>query len=197
MSAFRGLTPLERAAMTKSVDRVYETFTEHVAAGRNLSIDQVLDIAGGRVWSGSKASRIGLVDVNGGLKAAIAVAVDKAGLGDNYFIEEVREMPQGLAAIFAALGARVKAHVEHSELFDLYVQNGIDLAFTGHAHGGQIRLPFVGAVYVPDQGFFPKYVDGVHEKDGTQMVVSRGLGGSFPIRTFNRPELVCVTLHIK
>lgn len=120
MSAFRGLTPLERAAMTKSVDRVYETFTEHVAAGRNLSIDQVLDIAGGGVWSGSKASRIGLVDVNGGLKTAIAVAVDKAGLGDNYFIEEVREMPQGLAAIFAALGARVKAHVEHSELFDLY-----------------------------------------------------------------------------
>lgn len=81
------------------------------------------------------------------------------------------------------------------ELFDLYVQNGVDLAFTGHAHGGQIRLPWIGAIYVPDQGFFPKYVDGVHEQDGTQMVVSRGLGSSYPIRTFNRPELVCVTLH--
>ena len=50
----------------------------------------------------------------------IAVAVDKAGLGDNYFIEEVREMPQGLGAILAALNARVEAHVEHSALYDLY-----------------------------------------------------------------------------
>ena len=120
MSAFRGLTSLERAALTKSVDRVYETFTENVAAGRNLPIERVLEIAGGRVWSGIDAVRIGLADVNGGLKSAIAVAVDKAGLGDNYFIEEVREMPQGLGAILAALNARVEAHVEHSALYDLY-----------------------------------------------------------------------------
>ena len=56
----------------------------------------------------------------GGLKSAIAVAVDKAGLGEEYFIEEVREAPQGLAAILAALNAQVEAHVEHTELFDLY-----------------------------------------------------------------------------
>ena len=47
-------------------------------------------------------------------------AVDKAGLGEEYFIEEVREAPQGLAAILAALNAQVEAHVEHTELFDLY-----------------------------------------------------------------------------
>lgn len=120
MSAFRGLTSIERAALTKGVDRVYETFTEHVAAGRNLPVERVLEIAGGRVWSGMKASHIGLVDVNGGLKAAISVAVDKAGLGEDYFIEEVHEMPQGLAAIFSALSAQVKAHVERSTLLDLY-----------------------------------------------------------------------------
>lgn len=120
MSSFRGLTSIERAALTKGVDRVYETFTEHVAAGRNLPVERVLEIAGGRVWSGMKASHIGLVDVNGGLKAAISVAVDKAGLGEDYFIEEVHEMPQGLAAIFSALSAQVKAHVERSTLLDLY-----------------------------------------------------------------------------
>lgn len=120
MSAFRGLTSIERAALTKGVDRVYETFTEHVAAGRNLPVERVLEVAGGRVWSGMKASRIGLVDVNGGLKAAISVAVDKAGLGEDYFIEEVHEMPQGLAAIFSAFSAQVKAHVERSTLLDLY-----------------------------------------------------------------------------
>ena len=120
MSIFRGLTPTERAMMLKSVDRVYETFTNLVAEGRNLPIDKVLDIAGGRVWSGVDALEIGLVDFCGGLKSAIAVAVDKAGLGEEYLIEEVREAPQGLAAIVAALNAQVEAHVEHAALFDLY-----------------------------------------------------------------------------
>ena len=120
MSIFRGLTPTERAMMLRSVDRVYETFTNLVAEGRNLPIEKVLDIAGGRVWSGVDALEIGLVDSCGGLKSAIAVAVDKAGLGEEYLIEEVREAPQGLAAIVAALNAQVEAHVEHAALFDLY-----------------------------------------------------------------------------
>ena len=120
LSIFRGLTPTERAMMLESVDRVYETFTNLVAEGRNLPVEKVLDIAGGRVWSGVDALEIGLIDSYGGLKSAIAVAVDKAGLGEEYFIEEVREAPQGLAAILAALNAQVEAHVEHTELFDLY-----------------------------------------------------------------------------
>ena len=120
LGIFRGLTSTERAMMLKSVDRVYETFTNLVAEGRNLPVEKVLDIAGGRVWSGVDALEIGLIDSYGGLKSAIAVAVDKAGLGEEYFIEEVREAPQGLAAILAALNAQVEAHVEHTELFDLY-----------------------------------------------------------------------------
>lgn len=120
MSMFRPLTPTERAVMLRSVDRVYETFTGIVAEGRNLPIEKVLEIAGGRVWSGADALGIGLIDSYGGLKSAIAVAVDKAGLGEEYRIEEVREAPHGLAAILAALNARVEAHVEHSELFGLY-----------------------------------------------------------------------------
>ncbi|WP_040198255.1 metallophosphoesterase [Candidatus Soleaferrea massiliensis] len=72
----------------------------------------------------------------------------------------------------------------------------VDLILSGHAHGGQIRLPFIGAVFAPDQGFFPRYTSGLYEKAGTQMVVSRGLGNSlFPFRVGNRPELVCVTLR--
>lgn len=120
LSPFRALTPTERAVMLKGVDRVYETFTNLVAEGRNLPIEQVLDIAGGRVWSGADALKIGLIDSYGGLKSAIAVAVDKAGLGEDYLIEEVSEAPQGLAAILAAFNAQVEAHVEHTALFDLY-----------------------------------------------------------------------------
>lgn len=82
------------------------------------------------------------------------------------------------------------------ELFDLYAQSRMDMAFSGHAHGGQIRLPFIGALYAPDQGLFPKYTAGRYEQGHTSMFVSRGLGNSlFPFRVFNRPELVCVTLQ--
>ncbi|MFV0313950.1 MAG: metallophosphoesterase [Anaerotignum sp.] len=81
------------------------------------------------------------------------------------------------------------------ELFETYAENDINLAFTGHAHGGQIRLPFIGGIFAPNQGFFPDYTSGIYEKENTAMVVSRGLGNStFPFRIFNRPELVLVTL---
>ena len=76
-----------------------------------------------------------------------------------------------------------------------YAQAGIDLAFCGHAHGGQFRLPW-GGVIAPNQGFFPKITAGIYRQDGTQMVVSRGLGNSWiPIRLFNRPEVLLVTLR--
>ncbi len=82
------------------------------------------------------------------------------------------------------------------ELFRSYVKGGYDLVFSGHAHGGQIRLPVLGAVVAPNQGFFPKYTEGVYEEGATRMVVSRGLGNSIiPQRVFNRPELVVVTLE--
>ena len=85
------------------------------------------------------------------------------------------------------------------ELFDAYVNKNLDLVFTGHAHGGQIVIPFLRqGIFAPHQGFFPKYTEGMHEKDGTVMVVSRGLGNSsFPFRIFNRPELIEVTLSAK
>ncbi len=81
------------------------------------------------------------------------------------------------------------------ELIDVYKNKNIDLVFSGHAHGGQIRIPFIGGILSPNQGFFPKYSEGIFTEDDTTMVVSRGLGNSiFPLRVFNRPELVVATL---
>lgn len=82
------------------------------------------------------------------------------------------------------------------ELFDLYADTGMDLVFSGHAHGGQFRLPFVGGLVAPNQGFFPKYDAGQFNEENTTMIVSRGVGNSIiPIRFNNRPEIVLVTLR--
>ena len=81
------------------------------------------------------------------------------------------------------------------ELLTLYGASGVELVFSGHAHGGQFILPGIGPVFAPQQGLFPKYTGGLYRAGETAMVVSRGLGPSqFPLRLFNYPDLVCVTL---
>lgn len=81
------------------------------------------------------------------------------------------------------------------DLLKLYEKAGVDLVFTGHAHGGQIRLPWIGGILAPDQGFFPKYDSGLYTLGETNLMVSRGLGNSlFPFRVNNPPEIVVVEL---
>lgn len=110
------LSPVQRAMILRGVDQVYTTFTNNVSEGRNLPIERVLEIAGGRVWSGVDALEIGLVDACGGLKMAIAQAVDKAGLGENYRIVEVTDQPTGLAALLTNFGMSLRAAFTRSEL---------------------------------------------------------------------------------
>ena len=82
------------------------------------------------------------------------------------------------------------------EWFFVYRDFDIDLTFSGHAHGGQFRFPFMGGLIAPNQGFFPEYDAGVFTDGECSMVVSRGLGASIiPLRIGNRPELVVAQLH--
>ena len=81
------------------------------------------------------------------------------------------------------------------ELFEIYVEKEVDLVFSGHAHGGQFRIPFVGGIVAPNQGLFPQYDAGIYIEGKTTMVVSRGIGNSiFPFRVNNRPEVVLIEL---
>ena len=82
------------------------------------------------------------------------------------------------------------------EYFDLYQKYPIDVVFTGHAHGGIARLPFIGGVYAHAQGWFPKYSEGLHiDNDRLNMICGRGIGNStINFRFMNPPEIVVTTL---
>ena len=82
------------------------------------------------------------------------------------------------------------------ELFEVYADNKMDLVLSGHAHGGQFRLPFVGGLVAPNQGLFPKYDAGLYTEENTNMIVSRGIGNSIlPFRFNNRPEVILIELQ--
>ena len=84
------------------------------------------------------------------------------------------------------------------ELIETYAENNFDLVLSGHAHGGQIRIPFIGGLIAPNQGLLPKYTSGIYEIKNTKIIVSRGIGNSIlPFRVNNRPELVIVELKNK
>lgn len=114
----RKFTEAERKVFIRSVDKVYDTFTSRVSVGRNLPMDKVLDIAQGRVWSGTRAVSLGLADANGGLREAIAVAVDKAGIADNFRVTEVLEELSPMAQVMQSLNMQVKSYFLDNETME-------------------------------------------------------------------------------
>ena len=87
----------------------------------------------------------------------------------------------------------VLSHRPDVIIFDKAYENwDIDLLLSGHTHGGLIRLPFIGGLYAPKQGLFPKFDHGIFPIGKTQLLISSGFAGCGPFpRIFNRPEL-CV-----
>ena len=102
-----------------------------------------------------------------------------------------------LAELKRKAGDRFTVLLSHRpEELALYSQMGFSLVFSGHAHGGQIRLPGIPGLYAPGQGLFPVYTSGLYQMGKTRMIVSRGLGGKeFPFRVGNRPHLPIVQLY--
>ncbi len=128
-------------------------------------------------------------------------AIQLVGLNDIGFI------PGGISAKKAEAAKALKLLTDEHlftvclshrpELNELYAVSNADLTLCGHAHGGQARLPFIGGLYSPGQGLFPRYTAGSYEiAPGKAMIVSRGLGNSvFPLRFNNRPEVVLIELY--
>lgn len=143
------------------------------------------------IADGVNVLRNGSVRIREGMDAIRIVGVDDPGFA------RASDAKNNLDATLEALSSDdftiLLAH--RPELIDEYSKWGIELVLSGHAHGGQIRLPGIGGLYAPGQGFFPKYTSGSYTAGNTEMIVSRGIGNSaFPLRVNDRPEVVIVTL---
>ncbi|MBP3355867.1 MAG: signal peptide peptidase SppA [Rikenellaceae bacterium] len=106
-SPFRNLSKREYDAAMQGIERVYSTFIGHVAEGRNMTVEAVDAIGGGRVWSGVSGKEIGLVDGFGGLMDAILLAADRAGVADDFRVQEYVQDEDKFAMIISALSAKV------------------------------------------------------------------------------------------
>ena len=110
--------------------------------------------------------------------------------------ERAREELPGLIQDLTLPGALNVALSHRPSLLEEYAAGGADLVFSGHAHGGQVRVPVVGPLFSTDEGIFPDHTAGVYPAGETWVVVSRGLGNGTPFpRLWNAPELVAVTLR--
>lgn len=196
--------------------------TGDLVDSRETNIDVALNFAREAVKiapcyyaTGNHESRVqGFAELEQGLKAAGVVvlrnestvlekngqAIQIIGLDDYTFfdgssgVECVNNMLQALERVNGEAFSVLLSH--RPEFVEEMSMRGIEVILSGHAHGGQIRLPFVGGLYGPDQGYFPEYDAGLFCVGNTSMVVSRGLGNSqFPFRVNNRPEVVLIILE--
>ena len=132
------------------------------------------------------------IEVSG--ESITVIGVNDPSFHADYLTSDAAVMDRKLSELSEDAGfAILLSH--RPELFDTYVAHDMDLILTGHAHGGQFRLPLIGGLIAPNQGLFPKYDDGLYSEGNTNMIVSRGLGNSIiPFRFNNRPEVVLIEL---
>ena len=124
------------------------------------------------------------------------LGVDDPSFQENYLFGDAETVMRGKLSTLTSETDGFTILLSHRpELFDIYVEFGIDLVFSGHAHGGQFRLPLIGGMFAPNQGFFPKYDGGMFTQGNTSMIVSRGVGNSIiPFRINNKPEVILIEL---
>ncbi len=141
----RGMEPFETSVLTKQIEHIYKVFVSHVAEGRKMTSAQVDSIGQGRVWTGTDAKRIGLVDEIGGLQKAIDVAAKLAKLTD-YKIVNYPKYKDPLTQILEDLMGNTKAESIKTALGDNYVYYEY-LQNLKTQKGVQARLPFDIVIY--------------------------------------------------
>lgn len=133
------------------------------------------------------------IEISG--KSITVIGVNDPSFLADYLTSDAAVMDRKLSELSSEDASFTILLSHRPELFDAYAAHEMDLVLTGHAHGGQFRLPLIGGLIAPNQGLFPKYDDGLYSVGNTNMIVSRGLGNSIiPFRFNNRPEVVLIEL---
>lgn len=169
----------------------------YVAGNHEARVEEYIDLKEGLVERGVTVLEDEKAEIECLGESIVLVGVTDPSFETDYLLgDDEAVMKSKLKELVKEEDGYVILLSHRPELFDCYVENDVDLIFSGHAHGGQIRIPFIGGVVAPNQGVLPKYDAGVFTEDNTNMVVSRGVGNSIiPLRVNNRPEVVLVELE--
>lgn len=93
-------------------------------------------------------------------------------------------------------GYSILLHHQPEYLESIMQDSNVDLVMCGHTHGGAVQIPFIGGLFAPNQGFFPKYDKGEFDLYDTKMIISTGLGDAYPVlRLNNCPEISVVEIN--
>lgn len=133
------------------------------------------------------------IEISG--KSITIIGVNDPSFHADYLTSDAAVMDRKLSELSSEAAGFTILLSHRPELFDTYADHNMNLVLSGHAHGGQFRLPLIGGLIAPNQGLFPKYDAGLYSDGSTNMIVSRGLGNSIiPFRFNNRPEVVLIEL---
>ena len=182
---------LDFAWQAGKIARVY-----YVSGNHEARVPEYEDLKIGLVKAGVVILENQKVQITREGESITLMGIDDPSFQENYLFGDAEGVAkQAISDLQDASDGYTILLSHRPELFDTYVDSGVDLVFSGHAHGGQFRLPFVGGLAAPNQGFFPKYDAGQFTEENTTMIVSSGVGNSIiPIRFNNRPEIVVAQL---
>lgn len=145
ISGYRAISAKEREILQKHVDKIYDTFVTHVSEGRDMTYEEVDKIGDGRVYSGIDAKDIGLVDIHGGLTAAIDIAVEKTGL-EKYRIVELPKPEDPIQQLIKELTGEISTVLIRKEIGQHYKYYKF-LKEAMNMGGVQARMPFEIDIY--------------------------------------------------
>ena len=140
ISGIRPMTAMERKFLTRDIETIYKTFTTHVAQGRGMTVAQIDSIGQGRVWSGTDAKRIGLIDDFGGLDLAVKTAAKLAKL-EKYRVTELPEQKDPFTFLMDEFSGSGYSRIIKTALGDNYVYLNY-IKEISQMKGVQARLPF-------------------------------------------------------
>ena len=167
----------------------------YVSGNHEARVSEYQDLKTGLETAGVTVLDDAQVKIDASGKSITVIGVNDPSFSADYLTGDAAVIDQKLTEL-AAEDAGFTILLSHRpELFNTYVSHDMDLVLSGHAHGGQFRLPLIGGLVAPNQGLFPKYDAGVYSEGDTNMIVSRGIGNSIlPFRFNNRPEVVLIEL---